>query len=734
MMPAMKFVPPGQSAMPFRFFFPPPQLLILAGLFLLPVAALAQVSYTGTAATQNFGSQAIGSASAARTFNFSVAAGTTVGSIGVVTQGAPNLDFTSATGGTCALQTYSSATTCTVNVTLTPKVAGLRMGAVVFFSGSGSTGTILGKVPVYGIGTGPQIAFSPSPAIAIDPMIAGFQGPLGAAVDGAGDLFITVQVITVKIKNNVMELPALVEMPAGGGAARVIDTSFGEQPWGVAVDGAGDLFVADLGQGSVVEIPAGGGATTNIDPTVNGLSLARPAGVAVDGAGDLYIADYLNNRVVEVPSGGGAAIAIAPAAFGTGFFGPESLALDGAGDLFIGPDAGASVVEVPAGGGAATAIQPTVNGEGLLSPRGLAVDAAGDLFIADTGNSRVVAVLASGGSAIAIDPTANGKGLYSPTGLALDGAGDLFIVDDNNNRVVELQRSQPPALNFPTATLVGSTDTADGTKTVQISNIGNEALTLAALSYPADFPEASGDASACTNSTSLSAGQECDLPVEFTPQNTGMLSEGVTLTDNSLNVTGAQQSIGVSGTSGVLEALTSPAPGSMLAGSSATFIWTAGVGATEYDLWLGFNGAGSSDLYSSGVTTATSATLTGLQTKGTTIYARLYYEIAGVWHHLDYTYTEATSTPATMISPAQGNTLGVSSVMFNWTAGTLITNYALWLGTNGPGSSSLYASPLSAATSVTVPKLPANGVKVYARLFSEGSGGIQYVDYTYTAQ
>jgi hypothetical protein len=160
MMPAMKFVPPGQSAMPFRFFFSRPQLLILAGLFLLPVAALAQVSYTGTAATQNFGSQAIGSASAARTFNFSVAAGTTVGSIGVVTQGAPNLDFTSATGGTCALQTYSSATTCTVNVTFKPIAAGLRMGAVVFFSAAGNTGTILGSVPIYGIGTGPQIAFS----------------------------------------------------------------------------------------------------------------------------------------------------------------------------------------------------------------------------------------------------------------------------------------------------------------------------------------------------------------------------------------------------------------------------------------------------------------------------------------------------------------------------------------------------------------------------------------------
>jgi hypothetical protein len=179
-------------------------------------------------------------------------------------------------------------------------------------------------------------------------------------------------------------------------------------------------------------------------------------------------------------------------------------------------------------------------------------------------------------------------------------------------------------------------------------------------------------------------------------------------------------------------ALTSPTPGTVLAGSSVTFTWTAGTGATEFGLWLGLSGPGSSNLYSSGVTTATSATVTGLQTKGATIYARLFYEVAGAWLHLDYTYAEATSTAATMISPAQGSTLGASGVMFTWTAGSLVTNYGLWLGSNGPGSSSFYSSGLTTATSVTVPSLPADGAKVYARLFSEGSGGIQYVDYTYT--
>ena len=667
-------------------------LAIFAGLLLLPVAALAQVSYTGTAATQNFGSQAIGAVSASRTFNFSVAAGTTVGSIGVVTQGAPNLDFAVAAGGTCTAKTYASATTCTANVTFTPKFAGGRMGAVVFFSEADNTGNVLGEVLIYGIGTGPQIACSPGTAIAIAPV-----------VNGAGL----------------------------------------RSPIGLAVDGAGDLFVADGGNNRIVEVPAGGGAAIAIDPTVNGTGLNGPLGMAVGGAGDLFIADLNNNRVVEVPAGGGAAIAIGPTVSGGSLNAPSGVAVDGAGNLFIANLDCICVVEIPVGSGEAIEIGPVVNGVGLENPWGLAVDGMGNLFIADFNlvsptqpaiGNRIVEVPAGGGAATAIDPTVNSDGLSFPYGVAVDVAGDIFIADTYNNRVVELQRSQPPALNFPTATYEGSIDTTDGAQTAQVQNIGNAALTLTALSYPADFSEAGGDPNACTGSASLSPGLECDVPIEFTPEHSGALNENVTLTDNALNVTGTKQSIAVSGTGLPATALISPTPGTVLTGPSVTFTWTPGTGATEFDLWLGFNGAGSSDLYSSGVTTATSATVTGLQTKGITIYARLYYEVAGVWHHLDYTYAEATSTAATMISPQQGTTLGVSGVMFNWTAGTLVANYALWLGTSGPGSSSLYASPLSAATSVTVPKLPANGVKVYARLFSEGSGGIQYVDYTYTAQ
>jgi hypothetical protein len=68
------------------------------------------------------------------------------------------------------------------------------------------------------------------------------------------------------------------------------------------------------------------------------------------------------------------------------------------------------------------------------------------------------------------------------------------------------------------------------------------------------------------------------------------------------------------------------------------------------------------------------------------------------------------------------------------TAGTGVTQYNLWLGLSGPGSSSLYALGWVTATSTTLTSLPAKGATVYARLYSLVNGMVQYIDYTYTEQ
>jgi hypothetical protein len=179
-------------------------------------------------------------------------------------------------------------------------------------------------------------------------------------------------------------------------------------------------------------------------------------------------------------------------------------------------------------------------------------------------------------------------------------------------------------------------------------------------------------------------------------------------------------------------ALTSPAPGSVLSGSSVTFSWTAGTGVTAYAFHVGTTGTGSSDLFDSGGIVATSVLVSGLPTNGGTIYATLYSDINGVWQSVGYTYTTKNMAPAAFASPAPGGTLSGSSVTFSWTSGAGVSAYELWLGTSGLGSSSLYNSGGITANSVKVTGLPTRGATIYATLYSDISGVWTPVYATYT--
>jgi hypothetical protein len=253
-----------------------------------------------------------------------------------------------------------------------------------------------------------------------------------------------------------------------------------------------------------------------------------------------------------------------------------------------------------------------------------------------------------------------------------------------------------------------------------------------ALTGTAGFKAGTTSLGNCT----LSAGT-CMLSVPGSALQSGANSVTATFTGSGTYPASTSRIVTVTVTAGTSSpaTMTSPTSGSTLGTSNVMFTWTAGTGVTDYDLWLGTSGPGSSSLYASGLTTATTATVTTLPAKGATIYARLYSIINGVAQYNDYTYTEAaaaTGAPATMISPTLGSTLGTSNVKFTWAMGTGVTDYDLWLGTNGPGSSSLYASGLTTATSATVTTLPAKGGTVYARLYSIINGVAQYNDYTYT--
>ncbi len=253
---------------------------------------------------------------------------------------------------------------------------------------------------------------------------SGFVNPSGVAVDAAGDIFIA------DTSNG-----AIKEISAGGAIQTLAAGLL--QPTDVAVDAAGDLFVGSASLNAVVEFPAGGGPIQALGSGFNG-----PQGVAVDAAGDVFIADSVNNAIKEIPAGGSAIQTL-----GSGFNYPTGVAVDAAGNVFVADMDNNAVKEIPAGGGAIQTL-----GSGFDQPTNVAVDAAGNVFVADSGNNAVKEIPAGGGPIQTL-----GTGFSYPTGVAVDAAGDVFVADNSNNRVVELS---PPNVTATPASLGGSS-TAD---------------------------------------------------------------------------------------------------------------------------------------------------------------------------------------------------------------------------------------------------------------------------------
>ncbi len=259
-----------------------------------------------------------------------------------------------------------------------------------------------------------------------------------------------------------------------------------DEPLGVAVDGAGNLFIADRGNHRIRKVSTNGTITTvagngtadfsgDSGPATSA-SLDRPYGVAVDGAGNLFIADRWNERIRKVGANGTITTVAGNGTFGFSgdsgpatsatLNGPRGVAVDDAGNLFIADYDNHRIRKVSANG-----IITTVAGNGtrgfsgddgpatsasLFFPTGVAVDGAGNLFIADFGNQRIRKVSANGTiTTVAGNGTEDFSGdsgpatsasLALPHSVAVDGAGNLFIADSDNHRIRKVGPLPTPPL------------------------------------------------------------------------------------------------------------------------------------------------------------------------------------------------------------------------------------------------------------------------------------------------
>jgi sugar lactone lactonase YvrE len=491
-----------------------------------------------------FGHVQLGSSTAVTlTLPFTTGGSGGLGGVKVFTSGVQGLDFTSGTETTCDGSTGPS-TYCTVEISFLPTAPGLRNGAVVLYD----TGLnpIL-TVPLYGWGDAPVAALSPNVGSVVSTGGVIQSDPFQIALDGAGNIYVGEYFNTTVLK-----------IPAGGGSAAVVPlgTPGGTAPLsitGIAIDGAGNLFIGDHTNSRILVVTPGGVVSVL---TVNGLSpvLELPTALAFDAAGNLYVSDYGGGRVIRVSTlvvagstSSGLGTAIGTGAFTFGVSTLSGTTVDAQGNIYIAARTqnSSSIVKVTTAGVASELSFPGIT-PAISGPQGVAVDAMGNIYVVDSGNKRIVRLTTAGvASALGITglpaPATLSSSLF---GVTLDPWGNLYIPDWTNNRVVFVNVAAS-SLSFAN-TFVGQ-DSASQTTTV--ADLGNLPLDFSVdPTYTPDFSQATGGTNQCLSSSPLLSGTVCNVSVQFSPQSVALLSESIVLTNNNLNVTGATESIAVSGT------------------------------------------------------------------------------------------------------------------------------------------------------------------------------------------
>jgi uncharacterized protein (TIGR03437 family) len=286
---------------------------------------------------------------------------------------------------------------------------------------------------------------------------AGLEGAQGIAVDSAGNIYIADGNRIRKVSNGVITTVAGNGTSGYAGDNGPATSAQLSDPQGVAVDSAGNIYIADTFTYRIRKVSNGVITTVagdareafgcNAGPATS-TDLSGPSGVAVDSAGNIYIADGI---CIQKVSNGVITIAATPVEAEGG-----SIAVDSAGNLYVGDTNSSSVRKVSNG------VITTVAGNGtsgyagdngpatsaqLNSPFGVAVDSAGNLYIADSGNNRVrkvsngVITTVAGGAQKGFSLVVGGPATSAdvrPVSIAVDASGNLFIADANNARIWKL--------------------------------------------------------------------------------------------------------------------------------------------------------------------------------------------------------------------------------------------------------------------------------------------------------
>lgn len=352
---------------------------------------------------------------------------------------------------------------------------------------------------------------------------SGFEEPFGVAVDYLGDIYVG----DAETGTVYMETPI-----SGGGYTQSVVASGFEFIYGINVDGNLNVYVDDYGTGILyIEVNNYDGTYTQgvVDAT-----LGEPLDNVEDAYGDVYVADGLYGVVEEVNNGNGTYTAYQ--IDNGSFVSPNAVALDAYGNLYVGDyiyTSGYSIVySLPAYGyGGPSFGPPTLLTDDLYGVSGLAVASNGTLYVSDTGLGEEPSVLYS------LVPTAQGNynqffltdNVYEAIDVAVDSLGNVYTADIEGDDVLEV------STNFG-AVQVGFANGTNNYVTANFDLSGSGTVGPLVVSTSGDTGVAFSD-SGLGNCAGLvvSGSTYCSAVIQFAPTVPGLSTGSIALYDTSAN-------------------------------------------------------------------------------------------------------------------------------------------------------------------------------------------------------
>ena len=296
---------------------------------------------------------------------------------------------------------------------------------------------------------------------------ASFYHPHGVAVDASGNVYVAdASNHLIRKITSVGGVTTLAGSDFSGITNGIGTAASFINPHGVAVDASGNVYVVDFGNhlirkitsAGVVTTLAGSGMSGSANGTGTAASFYYPYGVAVDGSGNVYVADTFNHLIRKITSAGvvttlaGSGISGSTNGIGTtaSFDHPYGVAVDVSGNVYV-ADLSNNLIRMITSVGVVSTLAGSglgyTNGTGTAAsfnqPVGVAVDASGNVYVADYGNNLirkitstgVVTTLAGSGLSGNTNGTGTTARFNGPDGVAVDAFGNVYVADVSNNLI-----------------------------------------------------------------------------------------------------------------------------------------------------------------------------------------------------------------------------------------------------------------------------------------------------------